>query len=1010
MATVTKNPFAELWHPHRYKVFYGGRSSGKSWAIAEALIQLSDLGKVRILCCREIQNSIRDSSYQLLKDTAFRLGLESHFKFLDSEIRNEITGSRFIFKGLLRNDQSIKSTEGIDFCWCFVPGTLVDGKPIETIRVGDFVRSFNHRTKKVELRRVLRVMKNPAPSNLYRLTITGRKEHIISTGEHPFFIKGKGYVPISEMKPGDIVYACKIEHSRLCPVFGGLRRNDCDEYSRSPSEIRPTRRDLLSGLCSQTSLGAHEESQPDARSRNTGKDDKRNEETRCEASCSRRKWTWTDKGAEASSSVAWEGLVAGAGHPDGNKCSGCSDELQGRHCEYLVWDCDRDRRRKPQGSCSSCRGCSEGSFLEEQRVERVEVQEQGSSNRNGESEGGNFVFNLEVEGNHNYFAGDVLVHNCEEAQTISETSWQTLIPTIRKEGSEIWVSFNPLQTDDPTTKRFIESPPPGAYVRKVNYDENPYFTEEMRAEMEYDKRTDYEKYLHIWEGYPRTFSDAQIFRGKYVVESFPDDLWQSADRLFFGADFGFARDPSTLVRCFIHDKKLYIDYEAYGIGVEIDELPQLYMSVPGADKWPIKADEARPETISYLAKRCGFNISGATKWKGSIEDGIAYIKSFDKVVIHPRCKHTADEFRLYSYKIDKVTNEILPVVLDKSNHCVNEGTLIETKRGAIPVEDVLVGDHVLTRSGYRKVLCSAITGVNRKLLEITTRYNTLRCTPEHRIYTVNRGFVEAQYLTKEDKLLCLKSKEYSLTGIGGIATQNQNVEATGFITNDQSLKARCGFTDTSGKKQMGPFRRVLTSITKMGILLTTTFQTLNVLPRKLTQKHIHLSEKLERGNSNISRRSETKQKSGTLQRKGTNGTKNTLKSSTLDILTCQRKSALNVGKPLNLKHITTNSVQTPVNQRGEEIKESTMSRESVSCAERYLSQTNIETKSLVVCNVEHVTSLESVGARVYDLTIEGQHEFFANGVLVHNCIDAIRYALDGYITRPGIAKWQHLGK
>ena len=662
------NPFAELWHPHRYKVFYGGRSSGKSWAIAEALIQLSDIGKVRILCCREIQNSIRDSSYQLLKDTACRLGLESHFTFLDSEIRNEITGSRFIFKGLLRNDQSIKSTEGIDFCWCFVPGTIVDGKPIETIRVGDFVRSFNHRTKKVELRRVLRVMKNPAPRNLYRLTIAGRKEHIISTGEHPFFIKGKGYVPISEMKPGDIVYACKIEHSRLCPVFGGLRRNDCDEYSRSPSEIRPTRRDLLPRLYSQTSLGAHEESQPDARSRNTGKDDKRTEETRCEASCSRRKRTWTDKGAEASSIVARSGMVAGAGHPDGNKRSGCSDELQGRHCEYLVWDCDRDRRRKPPRSCSPCRGCSEGSFLEEQRVERVEVQEQGSSNRNGESEGGNFVFNLEVEGNNNYFAGDVLVHNCEEAQTISETSWQTLIPTIRKEGSEIWVSFNPLQTDDPTTKRFIESPPPGAYVRKVNYDENPYFTEEMRAEMEYDKRTDYEKYLHIWEGYPRTFSDAQIFKGKFVVESFPDDLWQSADRLFFGADFGFARDPSTLIRCFMIDNRLYIDYEAYGIGVEINELEKFYSVVPGYDQWPIYCDCARPETISYLANHDFLNAKPAEKWPGSVEDGIAYIKSFDQVVIHPRCKHTADEFRLYSYKTDRLTNEVLPVPLDKNNH------------------------------------------------------------------------------------------------------------------------------------------------------------------------------------------------------------------------------------------------------------------------------------------------------------------------------------------------------
>lgn len=712
---LLSNHFKELFQPHRYKVLYGGRGSGKSFSVATALIFLSNAVKLRILCCREIQNSIRDSSYQILKDSAERLGITHNFTFKEAEIVNNLTGSRFIFSGLLRNENSIRSKEGIDIVWV------------------------------------------------------------------------------------------------------------------------------------------------------------------------------------------------------------------------------------------------------------------------------------------------------EEASSVSKSSWDVLIPTIRKAGSEIWLTFNPLTFDDPTNK-FIDNPPPNAWVQKVNYTENPFFPDVLRQEMEYDKKNDYERYLHVWEGFPLTISDAQIFRGKYVVESFPDDLWQSADRLFFGADFGFAQDPSTLVRCFIYENRLYVDYEAYGVGVEIDELPQLYRSVPESDKWPIKADEARPETISYLAKRCGFNISGAKKWKGSIEDGIAYLKSFDKIVIHPRCKHTADEFRLYSYKTDKLTNEVLPVVLDKNNHCVDEGTLIETSRGAIPVEDVRVGDYVLTRAGYRKVLFSAITGVNRKLLEITTLYNTLRCTPEHRIYTLNRGFVEAQNLTKEDTLLCLKSTEYSLTGIGGIATQNQNVEATGFITNDQSLKARCGFTDTSGKKQTGPFRKVLTSIIKMGILLTTTFQTLNVLPRKLTQKHIPLSGSLLIDNSNTSIRSETKQKSGTLQRKVTNGTKNTLKSSTLDISICQKKSAPNVGKPLNLKHITTSSVQTPVNQRGEEIKESTMSRESVPCAERYLSQTNIENKSLVVCNVEHVTSLKSVGERVYDLTIEGQHEFFASGVLVHNCIDAIRYGLDGYITRSGMAKWQQLGK
>ena len=112
------NPFAELWKPHRFKVFFGGRGSGKSWAISEALITMANFCQLRVLCCREFQNSISDSSYQMLRDTAIRLGLEHRFQFLESEIRHVVTGSRFSFRGLQqRAAQSVKSIEGVDIAW-----------------------------------------------------------------------------------------------------------------------------------------------------------------------------------------------------------------------------------------------------------------------------------------------------------------------------------------------------------------------------------------------------------------------------------------------------------------------------------------------------------------------------------------------------------------------------------------------------------------------------------------------------------------------------------------------------------------------------------------------------------------------------------------------------------------------------------------------------------------------------------------------------------------------------
>ncbi|CAB3909146.1 hypothetical protein LMG26842_05772 [Achromobacter dolens] len=256
----------------------------------------------------------------------------------------------------------------------------------------------------------------------------------------------------------------------------------------------------------------------------------------------------------------------------------------------------------------------------------------------------------------------------EEAQTVSATSWEVLVPTIRGEGSEIWVTFNPDNEDDPTYQRFVANPPENAIVVQMNYMDNPYLPDVLREEMEYLKRIDYEAYLHVWEGMPRTISDAIIFSGRYRVEAFPDDLYKTARRLFYGADFGFAQDPSTLIRSFIKDKKLYIEYEAWGVGVEIDELAQLYDSLPDSRNWPIKADSARPETISYM-RRQGFSIAAADKWPGSVEDGIAHLKGFEEIIIHPRCRKTIEEARLYSYKVDRQTNEVLPIIVDKHNHC-----------------------------------------------------------------------------------------------------------------------------------------------------------------------------------------------------------------------------------------------------------------------------------------------------------------------------------------------------
>jgi len=137
-----------------------------------------------------------------------------------------------------------------------------------------------------------------------------------------------------------------------------------------------------------------------------------------------------------------------------------------------------------------------------------------------------------------------------------------------------------------------------------------------------------------------------------------------------GADWGFSVDPSVLVRCSVDGRRLYVDYEAYMIGCEIDMLPDLFDRVPESRKWFITADSARPETISYMRNHGFPKINSATKGAGSVEDGIEFLKSYD-IVVHPRCKHLIDELTLYSYKTDPLTGEVLPILADKNNHVID---------------------------------------------------------------------------------------------------------------------------------------------------------------------------------------------------------------------------------------------------------------------------------------------------------------------------------------------------
>ena len=255
----------------------------------------------------------------------------------------------------------------------------------------------------------------------------------------------------------------------------------------------------------------------------------------------------------------------------------------------------------------------------------------------------------------------------EEAQSMSQRSLDLLRPTIRKPGSELWFTWNPGESTDPVDVLLRgENPPPNAVVIPVNFVDNPWFPDVLREEMEYDKRRDPDKYAHVWLGEYVRNSEARVFKN-WSIEEFEAP---SGAVFRLGADWGFSVDPTTLIRCHIDGRRLYIDHEAYMVGCEITDTPALFMTVPEAEKWPITADSARPETISHMRKNGFPKIMPAVKGPKSLEEGVEWLKSFD-IIVHPRCIHTIDELTLYSYKTDPLTGKVLPVLEDKKNHVID---------------------------------------------------------------------------------------------------------------------------------------------------------------------------------------------------------------------------------------------------------------------------------------------------------------------------------------------------
>ena len=273
---------------------------------------------------------------------------------------------------------------------------------------------------------------------------------------------------------------------------------------------------------------------------------------------------------------------------------------------------------------------------------------------------------------------NILVAFLEEAEDTSRMAYTKLIPTLRSEGffpdgtpwhSELWLCWNPETEGNATDEMFRKSPPDRSKIVEVNFEDNPWFPDQLERARQNDlKNKPYAEYAWIWEGAYLENSDKQVLSGKVSCQEFDADeaRW---DGPYYGIDFGFSQDPSAAVRCWIHDHKLWVDYNWAKKGVETDDLPAALVSnIPGIEKSVSRADSARPETISYLKKHGLPLCSSVSKHK--IEDGIAFLRSFEQIVIHPRCRPILEESRKYSYKVNRA-GDVTTQIVDKDNHSID---------------------------------------------------------------------------------------------------------------------------------------------------------------------------------------------------------------------------------------------------------------------------------------------------------------------------------------------------
>lgn len=425
-------------------------------------------------------------------------------------------------------------------------------------------------------------------------------------------------------------------------------------------------------------------------------------------------------------------------------------------------------------------------------------------------------------------------------------------------------------------------------------------------------------------------------------------------------------------------------------------------------------DPSRPDRIADFCN-LGANAIGADN---NIDAGIArvanllFIRSDEdgtrraRLFVSPRCSNTIREFGLYRRK--KATDgSFQEDVEDKHNHCLEAGTIVSTRRGGVPIESVIPGDSVMTRKGWRTVSWSGQTFDNAELWEATTEAGSVTGTAEHRVWTENRGWVRLDSLRYGDIVLSWEntaSRSPANTTARRSGDTRIRQTPTPDITGDHSWGGTC--TASSGKSISAQSLTDTTFTTGTATRSTTTYGTSTACLQKSIFPSMGFADRKSGAQLSVSTAIESahSQQRGTVRKLAVGGTVST-DSGFLEIESPSPTSVSSAGQLLKPESSGRRaSAPTGADPLGGAPLVSMMSTADARSAGRLSESTDTSAPKLVPVRVLG-SRAAGRSAAVYDLTVDGEHEFFANGILVHNCMDALRY---GCIMRFG--RFEHGGR